>query len=257
MMLAAPTLLGLVLAAPPCALPALGGALPFTTGETVVYDLDVLGIVKAGMLQLSVERPISGGKVLSLRARGKTDASLANLRKATGVGLSWVDARTLVPERYREESEEDGVRRSTDARLRPSAPSVRIEERVGERRWAAAYPRDGDVLDAVSAAYYLRAARLAPGAPFCFDLVARGRYWRVRGAVAGKTERVDTPVGKLETIRLDAEARRAGAPADAPGRPVHLWISTDARRLLVAVVSEIDAGPVRAMLASVRGARRP
>jgi hypothetical protein len=79
----------------------------------------------------------------------------------------------------------------------------------------------------------------------------------VRGAVAGKTERVDTPVGKLETIRLDAEARRAGAPADAPGRPVHLWISTDARRLLVAVVSEIDAGPVRAMLASVRGARRP
>jgi hypothetical protein len=36
---------------------------------------------------------------------------------------------------------------------------------------------------------------------------------------------------------------------------VHLWLSRDPRRLLVAVVSEIDLGPVRATLSGVRGAR--
>jgi hypothetical protein len=67
---------------------------------------------------------------------------------------------------------------------------------------------------------------------------------------------VDAPAGKFETLRLDAVARRADRP-DAPARPVHLWLSSDARRLLVAAVSEVDIGPVRAMLASTRGAGGP
>ena len=38
--------------------------------------------------------------------------------------------------------------------------------------------------------------------------------------------------------------------ADAPTarRPLHVWIATDARRTLVAAVSEIDLGPVSATL---------
>jgi hypothetical protein len=41
--------------------------------------------------------------------------------------------------------------------------------------------------------------------------------------------------------------------ADQPAarRPIHLWLSTDSRRLLVAAVGEIELGPVRAMLARV------
>ena len=46
-----------------------GDERPWRTGETLTYDLDVLGVVKTGTLQLSVERPMSGGKIVPLRAR--------------------------------------------------------------------------------------------------------------------------------------------------------------------------------------------
>lgn len=250
-------LLALALAAgPPCGLPARApGPPPWITGETLTYDLDVLGMVQAGTLELSVEPPLSGGKVVPLRARARTDASVAALRNVRAVGLSWIDARSLLPERYRDEAVEDGVRKSSDTRLAPAGPQVTIAYRLGARSGEATHPRRGEVLDPLSGLALLRAARLAPGDAFCFDLVGNRRLWRLEGTVASRIEVVETPAGRLETLRIDALARRADAP-DARPRPLHLWISTDPRRLLVAAVSELDVGPVRATLTGVRGARR-
>lgn len=247
--------LALLLGAAPClAPPRADGPPPWTTGETLTYEMDLLGMVRAGTVDLSVEPPLSRGKVVPLRARARTDAAVANVRSVAAVALSWVDARTLRPERYREEAQEDGVHKLGDARIPPEGDVV-IEYRSGDRTSTGRYARQGEVVDAVSAVYRLRASRLSPGDTFCLDLVARGAFWRVRGKVAAKTERVKTPLGRLETFRVDVEARRA-VPADSPARPVHLWFTTDARRLLVAAVGEVDAGPVRMMLTGVRGARR-
>lgn len=252
-----PSLLALTLAtAAPCGLPPRSpGPPPGRTGETLTYDLDLLGMVRAGTLELSIEPPMSGGKVVPLRARARTDASVAALRNVAAVALSWIDARTLQPERYRDEAVEDGVRKTSDTRLAPPAPEVTISYRLGDRDGRAVHPRHGEVLDPLSALYLLRASRLAPGDTFCFDLVANRRLWRLEGSVARRIEAVETPVGRLETLRVDALARRADAPAAKP-RPLHLWLSSDARRLLVAAVTELDVGPVRATLSAVRGARR-
>ena len=254
----APLLLLALSGGPACGLPPIAaGAPPWTTGETLSLDLDLFGMVKAATLELSVERPmaISGGRIVPLRARARSDPSVQKLKSLTAVGLSWVDGRTLVPERYREEADEDGVHKVSDARLTPPGPQIDIAYQVAGKDSAGHFPREGAVLDAISAVYLLRAARLAPGDRFCFDLVARGRVWRVAGVVAAKVERLDTAVGKLDTLRLDAKAHLADRPADAPS-DMHVWLSTDSRRLFVAAVGDIDAGPVRAMLTGVRGGRR-
>ncbi len=249
-------LLAVVLGAgPACALPPLSpGDRPWSTGETLTYDLDVFGVVKAGTLQLTVERPLSGGSVVPLRARARTVSSVADVKPFTGVALSWVDAGTLLPERYRDEAEEGGARKVSDTRIRPKGPELVIESRYGDRTAKAAFPRDGEVLDAVSVVYYLRAAHLAPGDRFCVDLVGNRRFWRLEGSVHEKTERVDTAAGRFDTFRVDATARRVDDPGAKP-RPVHLWFTRDPRHLLVAAVSEVDVGPVRALLSSVRGAK--
>lgn len=242
-------------APPACGLPPLAaGDRPWRAGETLTFDLDVLGMVKAGTLQITVERPISGGKIVPLRARARTDAAVANVKKFAGVALSWIDAQTLVPERYRDETEEDGVHKVSDARILPAAQELTIEYRFGDRTGKTSYPRERQVLDALSTITYLRAAKLAPGDRFCFDLVANRRFWRLDGQVAAKTEKVDTPAGRFDTFRVDATTRRVDRLDDRP-RPIHLWFTRDGRHLLVAVVSEIDVGPVRAVLSSVRGAR--
>jgi hypothetical protein len=247
------SLLALLLAAgEACGAPAIApGARPWRTGETLSYDLEVLGMVQAGMLQLSVERPISAGKVFPLRARAKSTKTAASFKPFAGVALSWVDAGTLRPERYREEVEDGGVHKTSDVRLAPAGAQIVVENRSSQTTGRTVVPREGDVLDPISIVYQLRAVKLAPGDRFCVDLVGTGRAWRVRASVAAKTERVETPAGKFETVRVDFEARRADRP-DAKPREVHAWIGTDARRLPVAMVGEAELGPVSATLTAAR-----
>ncbi len=252
----ASALLALSLSAAGCGPPPLApGPLPFSTGEAQSYDLELFGMVRAGTLQLSVERPMPGGKVVPLRARARTDASVENLLRLTAVAFSWVDARTLLPERYREEADENGVHKAATPGCRPPARPSIWPSTWEESRGAGRFPREGMVLDAVSAVYLLRAAKLSAGDRFCFDLVARGRVWRVTGSVAAKVEKLDTVVGKVETIRLDARATQADKPG-GPVRQMHAWFSTDARRLFVAAVGDVDLGPVKLTLTEIRAGRR-
>jgi len=239
-----------VLAGAPCTLPTRSAeSLPFASGELLTYDLE-LAFVRAGRLTLQVDRPMSRGEVLPLKARAQTTAAVANMRRIVAVALSWISSSTLRPERYREEGDEGGVRRSTDVRIDAGAPTVTLDQRRGAERGPKVFDREGEVMDALSALYYLRAARLPPEERFCLDLVAAGRYWRVTGARAGGRETVDTPAGRFETFRVDAEAARADLPPGAKGRvrPLHVWLSDDARRIPVSIVSEIDLGPVSATL---------
>jgi hypothetical protein len=232
-----------------CGLPPLReGPPPFRPGEALAFDVDVMGVVKAGSASVAVEPPIMKGTLLPLRARFHNTSVFAKVRRAKGVALSWVDPTTLRPQRYRDEAEEDGVRKSTDTRLDRPGPVV-MTWAFGERKGTSTMPRQRDVLDLLSAVYYVRAARLEPGAPLCFDLVANRRFWRFVGEVYKGSERVESAAGTFDTLRIDGTLARADGTG--PSRPVHVWLGKDARRLPVAAVSEIDLGPVRAMLARV------
>jgi Protein of unknown function (DUF3108) len=245
-------LLALLATAPGCGLPPLReGPPPFQPGEQLTFDVDVMGVVKAGTATLAVEAPMSRGALLPLRARMKNSSVFAKVRRLKAVALSWVDRATLRPQRYRDEAEEDGVHKITDSRLDRPGP-VPMSWQYGDKKGVATFERQAEVLDLLSSVYYLRAARLEPGTTMCFDLVANRRYWRFRGTVAPQPERVESAAGTFDTLRVDAVLTRADAPA-AKGREVHFWFSTDARRLPVAAVSEIDLGPVRAMLSRVSG----
>lgn len=235
-----------------CGLPtrAASGA-PWRTGESFTFELELLGLVEAGTLQIAVERPISGGAIIPLRARAKTNAAVGEVKKLAAVGISWIDAKSHLPERYREESDEDGIHRMSDVKLLPPAPEVVMEQRLRSRDARLVVRRDGEVLDPLSALFLFRSARLTPGARFCFDLVGQGRYWRVEATVAPERDRVETGEGAFETIRIDAVAQRKDR--NGPSRRLHLWLSADARRIPVAAVTEVELGPVRATLASMRG----
>lgn len=252
----APALVALSLSASGCGLPPLApGPLPFAAGETLRYDLDLLGMVRAGSLELSVERTTPGGREIPLRARARTDASVENLLRLTAVAFSWVDARTVIPERYREEAEENGVHKVSDFRLSPAGATIDVDYDMGGAHSQGHFPRQGAVLDALSALYLLRAAKLAPGESFCFDLVARGKVWRVQGSAAPKFEKLTTVLGPIETFRLDAKATLENRPQD-PVREMHAWFSNDARRLFLVAVGDVDLGPVRLTLAEARTPRR-
>ncbi|MBI5069765.1 MAG: DUF3108 domain-containing protein [Deltaproteobacteria bacterium] len=241
--------LAVALAAPPCGLPPLAAERRLSTGETLSYDVAVMGIVKAGTLQLATEAPMLQGSQVPLRARVRTTSVFAKVRRLKGVALSWVDAGTLRPQRFRDDVDQDGLRRTTDTRFDRPGPLVKMSWTSGADKGSVEFQRQHEPLDALSAIYLLRAAELRPGDELCFDLLANRRYWRFRGTVADKVEDVDTEAGRFRTVRIDARVVRADDATQS--RPLHLWFSTDRRKLLVAVVSEVDLGPVQAMLTRV------
>ena len=215
--------------------------------------------MKAGRLTLQVDRPMARSNVLPLKARAQSTTSLAHVKRLTAIAISWIDASSLRPERYHEEGDEDGARRSLDVRFNPGAGTVTLDQRWRDRRGPTSFPRQGEPLDILSALYFLRGARLVPGETFCLDLVAAGRLWRVTAHQAPGRERVDTAAGRFETLRIDAVAIRADLPPGAKGRTrqIHVWLTADARRLPVSMVGEIDLGPVSATLASWRAPPAP
>lgn len=230
-----------------CGLPPLrSGRPPWRTGEVLSYDFELMGIVKAGTVSLEAQRPMFRGTQLPVRARLRNTSVFAKVRRIEGVALSWMDARTLLPERYRDEIVEDGVMKISDARLRARPDEVTVESRFGERAESATFRREAEVLDVLSGAYYLRAADLRPGQELCFDLLATRHYWRVRGKVAPRPERVQSGAGLYDTLRVELSVTRADKPEVK--RELHVWIATDPRRTLVAAVTEIGLGPVRVML---------
>src|SRR5512138_1035821 len=135
------------LAGAPCALPApRPEGLPFASGELLSFDLE-LAFVKAGRLSLQVDRPMTRGEILPLKARAQTTAAAANVRRITAVALSWIDATTLRPERYHEEGDEDGLRRALDVRFKPPGPTVTLDQRWRDRRGPKTFERQGEALD--------------------------------------------------------------------------------------------------------------
>lgn len=240
-MLTSAAVLALTLAASPaCTLPRPTAEPAWTRGERLTYGVAALGGVRKGSCVLSVA---GQGSVLELAAEGQLSVPLVNVR---GSAHSWVAPQTLKPRRFQDALESDGVPRTSHGDFERPGLAMRVEWSNGPSRGMNAFVKAGSVFDVVSAIYYLRSMDLAPGAGFCFDTAGGGRYWRLSGHRVGGEERVDTPAGSFQAVRLEAVAVRAD---DASVRyPVRMWISTDARRLPLALEVGTAIGTVRAAL---------
>jgi hypothetical protein len=215
--------------------------------------VEVIGVVHAGSLSLTVERPMFKGTMLPIRARVKPSEALARMKGLQSVfAMSWMATRPLRADRYREEVVEDGVHKSSDIRFPPEgAPELALEWQSGAKKGQVSVARAGPAFDLLSAAYYLRSVDLRPGQELCFDLVAVFRLWRVKATVVAEPERVETDAGIFRTLRIDAVATRTDKPSAK--RPIHIWVSDDSRHIPVAVVSEVELGPIKAQLTWMKG----
>jgi hypothetical protein len=237
--------LALTLAAS-CGPPPLSSERPWEPGERLTYDVHAFGATQKSGLSLSVEQvPVAGSPAAMRLAAAATFRS--SFYRMRGAAQSWIDARTLLPTRFHDESG-DGKSRSTDSQLDRPGLAVRVNWVNGGKRGMNAFVRGPAVLDLLSALYYLRAARLVAGTPFCFDVVGGRTYWRLSGHVQPGTEETKAPAGRAHAIRLDGVA----VQSDDPSRryQLHLWLSADARRLPVAMTIEARLGRVRAALVS-------
>jgi hypothetical protein len=222
------------------------GARPFTVGETLVYELSSLG-VRIGTLTTGVEGPRNGNKGgYTFRVKADTSTFVSTFKKIKARAEAEV-AKDLKAALYEEESSEDGVLRALKTKFPPRGGRIGVAMTLQGEPGAYELDAAADARDLVSAVYTLRALDLKMGQEFCSQVFGQYRLWKVTGKVAAK-ERILTPAGEFDTLRIDGLAVRMDDPRVK--REIHLWLSDDARRLPVGGFGQAHGKPVQALLSA-------
>ncbi len=224
------------------------GPPPFPAGEALGYDVDVMGM-RAGKMDFLVLPSQGKGAAaeIPVRVQAESNTFFNKVRKIKAELYSYLKARDLRPRRFTENLSEGEARRLAEVEFLPT-------DRQVVASWSSNFGNGGlrqevanDALDYVGAIYLFRALPLRVGQPFCFEVYALKKLWRLTGKVEAK-EQLSTPAGVFNTFHLSGTAVMLGSDKK---REVHVWISDDAQRLPVAAMGVIDLGPVRAVLTSL------
>ncbi len=233
-------------AAAPCApLPPLqGGALK--SGELLDYELDAVG-ARAGTMAVKTLGKKDG--LLPVEVSVETSTFFSKVRKVKGTGISYLDAKSLHPRRYAEDSVENGVHRTADVAFDDAEHIARLVYTTSERPGKRQLKYEREAFDALGAIVAFRQLPFKEGLAVCTEVYGVRRMWRLEGKVVGK-ESITVPVGNFKAWHFSGTARRVDDPKQQ--REVHIWISDDARRLPLAAIGAMDLGAVRATLSGVR-----
>jgi Protein of unknown function (DUF3108) len=231
------------LEAGPCSEPA--PAVKFAPGEVLQYRLDIFG-ADVGSFELWLEPPPASAPKGSLigHGRAKTSAFVsANAGRFEASSVAHVGPG-LAPRRYREEVEDGPVRWVQEIPF-PQQGTLEVKATRNGEPEPVSLPFEGTVRDLYSAFLLLRAAPLVEKTPLCLQTYAMRKLWRMAGEV-GPKESIDTPLGRMETVRLDLVSTRLDDKSIT--RMAKFWVTADARRWPVAAIVEMRGKVFRAQL---------
>ncbi|HEY3447009.1 MAG TPA: DUF3108 domain-containing protein [Myxococcales bacterium] len=234
-------------APPPAACTALpkprSGPLPFVGGETLTYDVDVLG-AKAGQMTFDVQPWARTASEIPVRVKAESNTFFNKMRKIKGEAVSYLRAKDLRPNRFHEDLEEGPLTRVADALFKDRKTEVNWKSnQQNNTQGANHFATSGEAFDYVGVIFLFRAIPMKVGQPFCFDAYAIKRMWRVEGKVEAR-EHVSVPAGEFDAFHLSGVATTNGMKP----RDIHVWISDDPQRVPLAALGVLDLGPVRAQL---------
>jgi len=245
------SLLALLLASPcpPQRLPAAD----FAGREVLQYKLDALG-VDVGSFEVRAEPPPATEKPRAaelLSSRAKTNAfASTNVARFETYSTALI-AGDFTPLKYREDVDENDVHHGTELIFPPQNGKLSVKATRNGEPVPLTLQADAGVRDMISTLYLLRRLRLHQ--PLCLEVFAGRKVWKLTGEIAAR-ESIDTPLGRLPSLRFDGDAVRLD---DANvHRTAHVWISDDERRLPLVAVGEMKGKTIRAQLISAPGTRR-
>lgn len=251
------TVLALLLAAPapsPACPPSPARAARFAPGEQLRYRLDALG-ADVGTFEVSLDAPQAadrGRAALVARSRAKTSAFVStNLGRYEGF-LSSLLGPDLMPLHFHEELDEGDQHRAVEVDFPARGGKLPAKASVNGKPEPIDLGATPVARDMLSTFFLLRALPLKAGTPICVELYAARKMWSMVGVV-GPKEKIETPLGRFDTVRVDATATRLDDASVR--RSAHVWITDDDRRLPVVAVGDVRGKTIRAQLVEAPAAR--
>lgn len=106
-------------------------------------------------------------------------------------------------------------------------------------------------LDLLSGIYFARTQKLKTGETLRYPVTDEGQQYEFE-ILVGKTEKLDTPFGKLKTIRLEPKLFGPGRLISRQGE-MTMWLTDDDRHIPLRIVAKTSAGTVTANLVKTDG----
>ena len=207
-------------------------ARPFSVGERFSYAVRYGPVhVGAGSIELSELATVRGRPAFKAIFKLKGGNALYRLDNTF---LSWIDTASLASMRFMKDVRE-GRRTSAQSYEIYDDLGVYVEAGKGE------FPTVAGPLDDASFFYFVRTIPLEVGRRYEFN-----RYFRPDrnpvGVTVVRREQVTVEAGTFDAIVIRPAIKTSGMLSEA--RKTEVWLSDDARRLVLQVRSELPFGSV-------------
>jgi hypothetical protein len=248
--------------------------LPFEPAEELVYEGEFSKLVLRG-IQIAEFRFTAGHTPVNQTTAGATDATTPSppdnlLFKGDATAKGWFRKLFGLDFHF---SMESLVEPTTFSILRTTKRDeqgnrVRTSEAIFDRTlnlitWTERNPNDprsqprtvkrplnGAAHDFLSALYFLRTQKLAPGQSLELVLSDSGEVFHIPVKV-GERKRMKTPLGKTETLRLDVGLFGPDRLIQGRKGQMTLWLTDDARHIPVRARLDTDEGALDIKLKQV------
>ena len=222
---------------------------PVWFGETLKYNIGWSFIV-AGVAQLQTTRIVDSNGTLAyeLRADANSHSIIDALFKVRDINISWLDITAKKSLGYWQSVREGKYARDEWLAFNYANNTYNNhrQDRDGNIKTQKMTFEGEEVLDMLSALYYVRLQPLPEKGEIYFDIVNRQKQYPLKVTVLGK-KKVKVKAGEFNCIVVEPQVSGEGI-FTAKGKSLKVWLTDDERRLPVKMSVEVFIGSVTAEL---------
>lgn len=232
--------------------PSSPGTAPFKPGEKLEFEVTWFNI-KGGVATMEVDGfdEFEGQSALHLKTTAVSSKAFSMFIKVEDVGESWIHPTGLYSLGY-VTNQKEGGRKEFQRVVLDNEAGVAHSYRKIEKKNDKVKRKDQElkmarthVQDALSMFYYFRAFDLADGDKLETHVHTSRKTWEFSVKVVGK-EKIKTPVGTFDTLKLRPSVRYKGKPQNKG--TMTIWVTDDARKIPVKLSSDVKIGKVNMIL---------
>jgi hypothetical protein len=215
-----------------------GPARPPFIGETLRFAMSILGTAGGELTLSAKETELDGRPAFKFELSAISGEFLSKIFLVRDYLAAWVDPKTFRSLRFEKHTVEG-------KRVRDDLIEFDYAKKVAYRD-GKPIPIESDTFDSLSSIYYIRLLDLDRKEPFTMTVVSRRLF--PLSVVTGRRERITTPAGTFQTIRVEPQGPEG---LIGKGRNLTLWLTDDERKMPVQIKSKLNVGTLTGKLKSV------
>lgn len=222
----------------------------FPVGEKLTYSVSWSTVIEAGISTMEVQEgeKVDGRRTYDVVSTTRSVGVVDLVFPVRDTVESVIDADEIYSLSFHLRESHGKKTRQRDMFYDRAKGTVRVSINNGTPE---TYTVPDRIQDALSSLYYVRTRQdFIIGKTIVVDVHDGDKTWAVEVHVLGK-ERIKTPVGEFDTIRVKTHPKYEGVFMNKG--EIYIWLTDDSRKIPLIMKSEISIGSIVATIIDIQG----